>query len=193
MTGKSISVCLVLASNKLMSYRGNYVLRQRLLLFSTVFSYEGSEYFYKLYFSWDSLTVRRMKAPRMKGPRCFLSLAALRSRSCCVPERVILILTVAANRTCVHTQKPVICCLWSRTEHNAVRALQEVPRLAIIFPDILPQVKLLLSLLWLVRFLFSMPFKNVRGNWPPGSEGGSLLATAPRWEISCLLQRTGVG
>lgn len=34
-----------------MSYRGNYVLRQRLLLFSTVFSYEGSEYFYKLYFS----------------------------------------------------------------------------------------------------------------------------------------------
>lgn len=41
-----------------------------------------------------------MKALRMKGLCCFLSLAALHSRSCCVPERVILILTVTANPKC---------------------------------------------------------------------------------------------
>lgn len=55
-----------------------------------------------------------------------------------------------------------------------------------------PKLNSYKSLLWLVRLLSSMPFKDVNevtGSRAP--EVGSLFAAAPSWELSCLLQRTG--
>lgn len=62
----------------------------------------------------------------------------------------------------------------------------------VLSQNVLSRVKLLQSLLWLVRLLSSMPFKDVNevtGLRAP--EVGSLFAAAPSWELSCLLQRTG--
>lgn len=102
-------------------------------------------------------------------PQCVSNTALILNPDTALPQLLGGELTLSKPRSeqgvtviytaCVQTPASLFCCLWSSTKPDTARVLLPGwPCSSLNFPS---QVKLLQSLLWLVRLLSVMPFKDV--------------------------------